>query len=445
MRALLHKDLLILWRSRLLLALLIVYPIAISLLIGFAISRGPARASVALLDETPPGQSVEVGGRSVQVSSYAKGLVGGVHEIPVHSRRQAVETVESGRAVAAVVVPANVVAKIGSVGGPTQLEVLYNGNALEQSLVKSQIEAAVARANVEFSRQIQVAAAKASEQLVHGGTGGVLGAPPDMIGLGEIAKVIERQLRSTPPGAERDELARVMQFAQFAHVSIGETGHVLATIGQPLSVHSVLISGRRTPLDTFAVAVAIAISLMFVCVLQAAGSLALEREENALARLLRGLVSPTRLIVEKCILAAGAAFAVAFVMLAAISAFVPVSWGRVGAWVLALAFGAFAFAAVGVAIGANAREVRAATLLAFIVTLPLALLALVPAGAVSGALGSVISVISFLFPFRAALDALDTAINGASPALGGSLAHLALLAVLFGALARIGLRRGQAA
>ena len=132
-------------------------------------------------------------------------------------------------------------------------------------------------------------------------------------------------------------------------------------------------------------------------------------------------------------------------MLAAISAFVPISWGRVGEWVLALAVGALAFAAVGVAIGANAREVRAATLLAFIVTLPLALLALVPAGAVSGALGTVISVISFVFPFRATLDALDNAINGASPALAPSLAHLVLLALVFGALARLGLRRGRAA
>jgi ABC-2 type transport system permease protein len=443
--ALLRKDLLILRRSRLLLALLIVYPIAISLLIGFAISRAPARPNVALLDETPPGQTVTVGGRTVEVSSYADGLVGGVHEIPVQSRAAAVEAVESGRAVAAVVIPANVVAKIGSVGGPTQLEVLYNGNALEQSIVASKIEAAVARANVEFSRQIQSAAAKASNQLVSGGSGGVLGAPADMIGLGEIPPVIERQLRTLPPGSERHELERVLAFARFAHASVGETGHVLATIGQPLTVHNVLISGRRTPLDTFAVAVAVAISLMFVSVLQAAGSLALEREDNALARLLRGLVSPAELIVEKSVLAAGAAFAVAFVMLAAISAFVPISWGRVGEWVLALAVGALAFAAVGVAIGANAREVRAATLLAFIVTLPLALLALVPAGAVSGALGTVISVISFVFPFRATLDALDNAINGASPALAPSLAHLVLLALVFGALARLGLRRGRAA
>ena len=52
---LLRKDLLILRRSRLLVALLVVYPVAIALLIGLAISRAPAKPRVAIVDETPPG------------------------------------------------------------------------------------------------------------------------------------------------------------------------------------------------------------------------------------------------------------------------------------------------------------------------------------------------------------------------------------------------------
>jgi hypothetical protein len=52
----------------------------------------------------------------------------------------------------------------------------------------------------------------------------------------------------------------------------------------------------------------------------------------------------------------------------------------------------------------------------------------------------VISAISFVFPFKAALQALDAAVNGASPSLGGPLVHLAVLSAAFGALARVGLR-----
>jgi ABC-2 type transport system permease protein len=109
--------------------------------------------------------------------------------------------------------------------------------------------------------------------------------------------------------------------------------------------------------------------------------------------------------------------------------------------VLALAFGAVAFGALGVAIGALAREVRAASLLAFLLSLPLAFLALVPAGSVAAGVEAVINVVSFVFPFKAALQALDAAVNRASPSLGISLLHLSVLALAFGALARLGLRR----
>ena len=101
-----------------------------------------------------------------------------------------------------------------------------------------------------------------------------------------------------------------------------------------------------------------------------------------------------------------------------------------------------AFGALGVSIGALAREVRAASLLAFLLSLPLAFLALVPSGSVGRGLYDAISAVSFVFPFKAALQALDAAVNQSSPALAGSLVHLAVLALLFAALARSGCALG---
>jgi ABC-2 type transport system permease protein len=102
-----------------------------------------------------------------------------------------------------------------------------------------------------------------------------------------------------------------------------------------------------------------------------------------------------------------------------------------------------AFAALGVAIGVLAREVRAASLLAFLLSLPLAFLALVPAGAVSGEVNGAISAISFVFPFKASLQALDAAVNSSAPSIGVSLIHLAVLTLVFGGLARLGLRQSD--
>jgi ABC-type multidrug transport system permease subunit len=184
----------------------------------------------------------------------------------------------------------------------------------------------------------------------------------------------------------------------------------------------------------------VVISPMLVTLLLAAGMLALEREEHAFGRLVRGLVTRTGLLAEKISLAALCAWALAAAMLAVLVAWLGLDWARTPAWLLALAVAALAFAALGVAVGALAREVRAASLLAFMLALPIAALALIPSGAVSPALYDAIRIVSGAFPFKPALDALDAALGGGDP-LYRPLVHLAALTVGFGALARLALRR----
>jgi ABC-2 family transporter protein len=441
MRWLFVKDLLILRRSRLLVSVLVVYPVALALLIGLAISRSPSRPRVAVVDETPPGQTVQVGSERVEVSQYAKQLLNQVMTVPVPTRAQAVAKVKQGDVLAAVVIPHDLASRLSSSIAPARLEVIYNGDALEQSLVQSTLNSALAQANLGFSEQIQQAAAQAINQLLTGGNLGVLGAPPNLIGLGQIPPALNRIIAHQPPGAERRQLERIASFANFAAQNLSLSKNVLQTVSQPIQVKSTLLHGRKTPLNTFAVVVAVSVSLMFIGMLLAAGGVALEREERVLTRLLRGLVSREGLLAEKAALAAGCSFIVAFAMLAGVSAFVPLDWSRVGLWVVALAFGAVAFGALGVAIGALAREVRAASLLAFLLSLPLAFLALVPGGSVAVGVYDAIKVVSFVFPFKATLEALDAAVNSASPSIGSSLIHLTVLSLVFAVLARVALQR----
>jgi ABC-type transport system involved in cytochrome c biogenesis permease component len=441
MRWLLHKDLLILGRSRLTIALLVIYPVAIALLIGLALSRGPTKPRVAIVNETTPGATVQVGGRSVEVSQYAAQLFDQVQAVPTATRAQAITKIKSGNVLAAVVIPHDIAARLSSDITQARLEVLYNGDALEQSLVQSSLNSALAQANLGFSKQIQQAAAQAIGLLLKGGNLGVLGAPSNLIGLGQIPPVLRGVIARQPPGPDRQSLEETLAFATFAAQNLTLSKTVLETISQPIAVHSTLLHGRRTPLNTFAVVVAVSVSLMFVCVLLAAGAVALEREEHALARLLRGLVSREQLLAEKALLAAACSFLLAFAMLAGIGVFVQLDWSRVGLWLAALGLGALAFGALGVAIGALAREVRASSLLAFLLSLPLAFLALVPAGSVANGLYDAIGAVSFVFPFKASLQALDAAVNQSSPGIWVSLAHLAGLTILFGAIARVGLKR----
>jgi ABC-type multidrug transport system permease subunit len=438
---LLRKDLLILARSRVMVGVLVFYPVAVALLIGLAISRAPSKPKVAIANLSPPSATVELGGTRLNVGHYYSQLFSQVQPVPVATRAQAVAAVQSGRVLAAVVIPANIASRLSSVTNQGHVEVIYNGDALEQSFVHSTIEAALAQANLELSNQIRRVAARVIGALVQGGSLGVPGAPQNLPGLSAIPGILRRVIVHQPHGANRAQLQRLADFSEFAAQNLGVSRDVLSTVSQPIQVQTKLLHGRRTPLDTYAVVVAVSVSLMFVCVLLAAGGVALEREEHTLARLVRGLVSREQLIAEKLLLAAGCAAVVAFAMLAGIGAFVGLDWGRVGQWLAALAVAALAFAALGVAIGALAREVRAASLLAFLLSLPLVFLALVPAGAVAGGVYDAIRAISLVFPYKAALQALDAAVNRSSPGLGISLAHLIALTVLFAALARLGLSR----
>jgi ABC-2 type transport system permease protein len=151
-------------------------------------------------------------------------------------------------------------------------------------------------------------------------------------------------------------------------------------------------------------------------------------------------VSRTGLLAEKAGLAAICSLAVTLLMLALLELFVDLDWGRFPLWLAGIGAAALAFAAMGLAIGALTREVRAASLLAFMLSLPIAFLALVPSGAVSAGLYDVIQVVSAAFPFKPALRALDSALNG-SGGIGLPLLHLAILCLAFGAISRLALRR----
>ncbi len=438
------KDLQILRRSKLLVGLLIVYPVAIALLIGFALSSGPDKPSLAFLSKIPPSQQViKLGDQTIDIKTYTDELFGSVERIDVENRDQVLEKVRTGKALAGLIIPPNFVTQL-SQGGLEQasIEVIYNGDALKQSFVRSTVNAKLAEADAALARQITQVAGGYIDTIANGGEIDLGGLHFDLIGLKQANNLLVSATRLAGDDKKlRDKIEPVQNFAALGVANIDRFKDVLSTVERPVQVQETILSGRRTPLDTFAVALAVAVSLMFVCVLLASGLLALEREENTFSRLARGLVPGWLLLTAKIVLAAACAFVVTLVMLLGISAFVPLDYGRVGLWIVALAASAVAFATLGVAIGSLAREVRAASLLALMLALPLAFLALVPSGGVSPLLYDVIRGISAAFPFKPALDAIDAAINNSGTNIAVALAHLAGLTLVFGAAAWAGLRR----
>jgi hypothetical protein len=341
MRWLLLKDLQILRRSPLQAVLLVAYPVLIAVLVGFAISRSPAKPRVAFLNEVPSDARVSVGTSQLPKIGVNDRICERVECVKVKSRAEAVDEV--------------------------------------RALV--------------------------------------------------------------PEGPKRRSLERVVRFTNLARDNLGSAVPLLARLTQPIAVDKEVVDTSTPPLETFAIAVAATLTLAFVTVLLVAGSLALEREENAYPRLVRGLVSRRALLGEKVLLGTIAGLAVTLLMLGALTPFVALHWSRLGLWLVAIAAGGASLAGAGAALGAAARDVRAVSLLAFMVTLPVALLSLVPSGAVGPALYDAIRLIAALFPFKPALQAIGGALDPAGPSIAPALLHLAILAGAYGLLARFALRR----
>ncbi|MBA2516871.1 MAG: ABC transporter permease [Solirubrobacterales bacterium] len=450
MRWLLLKDLQIIRRSPLLVSILVIYPIVIAALIGFSLSSPPEKPKVAFANLVPPSDSeFSVGGQRLDAASFASELFKAVDPVRVKTREEAIAKVRDGKALGALVIPADAVEKLqnavnlsGNSERPT-VEVYYNAqDPLERQYVESIVDSRLGDANQALSGQLTGLAGRYLGILLRGGDFALLGRTFSVLGLQRSRAIIEASIASLPSDApERIALAQVSAFAKLAIDNLDLSDEVLNTVGSPVRVKTSVLDGDKTPLDAYAVAVSVAISLMFVTLLLAAGMLALEREEQAFARLVRGLVSRSGLLVEKVGLAALCSFGVTLLMLVSLAALVGLDFSRAPLWIPALALGATAFAALGVAIGGLAREVRTASLLAFLLSLPLAFLALVPSNAVSGALYDAIQVVSAFFPFKPSLQALNAALNDAEPGILRPLAHLALLTLAFGVLARFAVRR----
>ncbi|HZE03969.1 MAG TPA: hypothetical protein VE127_02025, partial [Solirubrobacteraceae bacterium] len=204
MRWLLIKDLQILRRSPLLVGLLVVYPVAIALMIGFALSSPPAKPKVAVYDEVPPGKgTVSLGNQRLNVAAYASDLLSSIQPIRVHSRSAAIADVRDGRALAAVIIPAALPQQIQSlltqgVGSPTVQVYVNTRNPLERQFVQEAISSRINLVEQDVSKQVLRVAVNDLQEVLRGGTVQILGQRVQLLGLRNARTIVEGTLAALP-------------------------------------------------------------------------------------------------------------------------------------------------------------------------------------------------------------------------------------------------------
>jgi ABC-type Na+ efflux pump permease subunit len=432
---LLRKDALILRRSPLLLGVLLAYPLLIALLVGLVAGYSNAKPRVALVDEEGLPSAVEVGGHRFDVNRTID-RVGENVDLVRLGHDEAQRQLRSGKVVAVVTVPQGFVATLKGMVSSPRLEV-QTARGLISSRVDQQVQALVYALN----RQLQTAYIGSDlgyvRLILRGGQGSFLGQQFTVLGLDGAELLLRRE-----HGRHTKEL---LDFIGDARLALAQTGNALRATAHPIEIRRISGHGRAWALSADVQAYALGLTISFVALVLAAGSLAAERDENVVARLARGLVTLGQLVWAKVLLAAAVALVLGLAVALLFGTIVEIGdvaggepWARVPLLVIGLLLAGAALGALGALLGALAREARAASLVALLVVLPVVFLGLVPQEIVP-----VAGWISDALPFVHAVRFFSSALYDASPwtRLAREAVWLAGLGLGFGGLARIATRR----
>ena len=433
---LLRKDVLVLRRSPLLLGILIAYPIALAVLIGLVASYGSSKPRVALVDEDNLPATVVLGGHRFDVERTIGEVSKNVTLVRL-SPDEASRQLRDGRVVGVVTVPPGFVSTLRGMVHSPQLQLELSTGTIS-SRVEQQVQALVYSLNRQLQRAYISSNLRYVQLILNGGDGSFLGAPITVLGIQRA----QRLLRGMP---QTKRTAVLLDFLHDARLALANTNDALSSTAHPIELVRAPARGRTWALSAEVQAYALGLTITFLALLLAAGSLAAERDENVVGRLARGLVGLGQLVWSKVALAAAVALALGLAISLAFGLVIQVGgvtggepWRRLPLLVVGLVLAGGSVGALGAFLGAIAREARSASLIAVLVVMPIVFLGLIPAEIVPPA-----GWISALLPFSHAVDFFRSALYDLSPwrevALQGS--WLLVLGAVFGGLARVGARR----
>jgi hypothetical protein len=442
-RLLLGKDLRVLRRSPALLAALVLYPLLFAVLVGLVVRFASDRPTVAFVDLDGLPEELTLAGESFDVQNVIEQVNDKAELMPM-SEEEAERQLETGEVVAAIVVPRGFAARLRGMVESPEL-VLRTGRGGLAARFELQTEALVYRLNRLLQEAYIAANLEYVQLLVEGGEASFLGEEFDVVGLDQADELLESlRTRTSDPEAlaEIDELAN---FVDEATLALEQTDETLSATANPIELAIDREAGRTWLLGAQLQAYALALTLAFVCVLLAAGAVAAERDENVVGRLVRGLVRLWELVTVKVLLGAVIAVAIGLALALVFGVAAEVAgvegggpWSRLPLLAVGLALAGAAFGAFGVLLGVLAGESRTAVLVAFLVTLPLVLVGVVPEGSVAAA-----GWLSAVFPFGHAVDFFEAALFDLDPwrTVGVEALWLLGLGAAFAAGARAGVRR----
>jgi hypothetical protein len=417
---LIAKDLRVLWRSRGLLAALVLYPLVLALLVALVADEAGTRPRIAWVDPGRLPATLKIGATEIDYAGLRKRVADRADLVDMDAT-QARAALDDGTVSAIVVVPPSLESDLRTSVVQPKLDVIVRKGAIGERALR-EVETFAYQLNTRVQGELLRQSLQFLGVLGEGGTAEIAQRDITVSGLRDTAERVQKVQDQLTDPEQRASLQKVLDFARTARLALAFADPSLRVVASPIAVDATT-RGDDSLLGGRGVAVALAAGVVLGGLLLGTASLATEREERTLPRLLRGRLGSLRLVLGKVLFVAlvGLLLATLLVLLQ-----IPASGrGNVTA-VLALALAGAAAGACGVLIAAVVRDLAAAAFVSLLVAVPFLIAALV------GRTGSGVARIGAVFPFGPASDAVGAALDGGDVA--GPLWHL----VLLGALATAG-------
>jgi ABC-2 type transport system permease protein len=395
---LIGKDLRVLWRSRGLLAALVLYPLVLALLVALVADEAGTRPRIAWVDPGKLPATLKIGATEIDYAGLRKRVADRADLVDMDAA-QARAALDDGNVSAIVVVPASLESDLRTSVVQPKLDVIVRKGAVGERALR-EVETFVYQLNTRVQGELLRQSLQFLGVLGEGGTAEIAQRDITVSGLRDTAERVQKVRDQLTDPAQRASLQNVLDFARTARLALAFADPSLRVVAAPIAVDATT-RGDDSLLGGRGVAVALAAGVVLGGLLLGTASLASEREERTLPRLLRGRLGSLRLVVVTA--------------------------------VLALALAGAAAGAYGVLIAAVVRDLAAAAFVSLLVAVPFLIAALV------GRTGSGVARIGAVFPFGPAADAVGAALDGGDVA--GPLWHLVLLGVLATAGAAAYVRR----
>lgn len=437
---LLAKDLRLLGRNRGLLIMLVGYPLVVAALVTVALQSGERRPTIAFVNLDESNRTVRVGDSRLGVDDYQRRLAEDV-DVKELSPRAAAAALSEGRVSAVVTIPRGFIGDLQSgIRSPEIGLDVSRRSPIEAQSISRRLQSAVYALNQELAGTYIQQTLNLVRVIIEGGDVAAFTRSGNVLGLvrsENLVRGVQRDLRAKGDTAEAARLDPLLDFIIDARTNLDLANEAATSISRPITLRVPDPPTGREPLSAFGFAGALLVSLGLVGVLLGAASLSVEREDNTLVRLRRGLVRLEGLVTEKSLFGAMVSTVIGAILLAVVSIGTSLAVGRWAMWVPTLILSTLAFTGFGVLIGAAARETRTALLAALMLALPLIFLALfTQSSAASG--------ISEFAPFGPSFRTFQSLLVEPSLATADvwwRLGQLALLATVFTGAAAIVLRK----